>query len=62
MSMHTLNSRRGVTTPRQSSTPMGAPAEPPPSSSDLNETKRGWFGETTVVSVLRAVVRHITIF
>jgi hypothetical protein len=63
MTMHTPNSRRGVRTPRQSSSVRQTPEEPAPGELDLNETARGgWLVGASVVSVLRSVVRYITIF
>jgi hypothetical protein len=63
MTMHTPHSRRGVRTPRQSSFIRQTPEEPRPGDLDLNETARGgWLAGASVVSVLRTVVRYITIF
>ena len=63
MTMHKTNPRRGVRTPRQSSFATQTPEEQGPGSSDLNETARGgWLAGASVVSVLRTVVRYITIF
>ena len=63
MTMHTPNSRRGVRTRRQSSMVKRTPEEPASSDLDLNENARGgWLAGASVVSVLRTVVRHITIF
>lgn len=63
MTMHTGNGRRGVRTPRQSSSAMQTPEEPAPGDLDLNETARGgWLAGASVVSVFRSVVRYITIF
>jgi hypothetical protein len=63
MTMRTTNRRRGVSTPRQSGFAMQTPEEMAPSDSDRNETARGgWLAGASVVSVLRTVVRYITIF
>ena len=62
MTMHTTNSRRGVRTPRQSFV-MRTPEHPAPEDSDRQETALGgWLTGGSVVSVLRGVVRYITIF
>jgi len=59
--MHSTNSRRGVRTPRQSSA-VRTPDQPTPDDLDRQETARGgWLAGASVVTVLRNVIRYITI-